>query len=172
MRIEILKSINNLLNLPRVIKILIAISLDFFCCILSVWFAYYLRLGNLLPLSERGLDSLVISMTISLPLFFAFGLYKNIFRYSGLHTLLNVSKALSIYGILYCTLISVYGVNRIPRTIGLIQPLLLLFLMISWRILLIFLLRKINGKVSKNSKLIKAFVYGSGEAGRQLVKAM
>ena len=140
MRIEIFKSINNLLNLPRLIKRLIALSLDLFCCIFSVWFSYYLRLGNLIPLSARGFDALIFSIIISLPIFIIFGLYKNILRYSGLYSLLNVSKAISIYGILYFTLISVIGVNSIPRTIGLIQPLLLLFLIITWRILFRYLL--------------------------------
>ena len=128
MRIEIFKSTNNLLNLPRFVKRLIALLLDLFCCLFSVWFSYYLRLGNLIPLSERGLDALTISLIISLPIFLIFGLYKNIFRYSGLYSLLQVSKAISLYGILFITLISVIGVNGIPRTIGLIQPLLLLFL--------------------------------------------
>ena len=172
MNIEISKSINSLLNLPRAIKRLIAFSLDLFCCIISVWFSYYLRLGNLISLKERGLDALVIAILISLPIFLIFGLYKNIFRYSGLYSLLNVSKALAIYGVLYGTLISVFGVNGIPRTIGLIQPLLLLFLIISWRILLRFLIRSLNQTISSKKDLIKAFVYGSGVAGRQLVKAM
>ena len=68
MGIKILKTINNLLNLPRSIKTLIAISLDFSCCIFSVWFSYYLRLGVLVPLSERGLDALTITLIISLPI--------------------------------------------------------------------------------------------------------
>ena len=172
MRIEIFKSINSLLNLPRLIKRLIALSLDLFCCLFSVWFSYYLRLGNLIPLSERGLDTLIISIIISLPIFLVFGLYKNIFRYSGLYSLLQVSKAISLYGLLFVTLISIIGINGIPRTIGLIQPLLLLFLIISWRILLRYLLTNLNNKISTKKDNIKALVYGSGVAGRQLVKAM
>ena len=172
MRIEIFKSINNLLNLPRLIKRLIALSLDLFCCLFSVWFSYYLRLGNLIPLSERGLDTLIISIIISLPIFLIFGLYKNIFRYSGLYSLLQVSKAISLYGVLFVTLIRIIGVNGIPRTIGLIQPLLLLFLIISWRILLRYLLSNLHNKISEKKDYIKALVYGSGAAGRQLVKAM
>ena len=172
MRIEIFKSINSLLNLPRLIKRLIALSLDLFCCLFSVWFSYYLRLGDLIPLSERGLDALTISIIISLPIFLIFGLYKNIFRYSGLYSLLQVSKAIALYGILFVTLISVIGVNGIPRTIGLIQPLLLLFLIISWRILLRYLVINLNNKISTKEDYIKALVYGSGVAGRQLVKAM
>ena len=142
MESKIIKLINNLLNLSRGIKTLIAISVDFSCCILSVWFSYYLRLGNLVSLSERGLDALAYALIISLPIFLIFGLYKNIFRYSGLASLFNVSKALSLYGLIYGARISIIGVNGIPRTIGIIQPLLLLLLIISWRVLVRFSLRK------------------------------
>ena len=168
-----MNSVNyNLLNLSRPVKTLIAISIDFSCCVFSVWFAYYLRLGNLIPLSQRGLDALTLSLLISLPIFLIFGLYKNIFRYSGLDSLFNVSKALSLYGFIFGIRVSILGINGIPRTIGLIQPLLLLLFVISWRVLVRFLLRKLNTNHSIKKDSQKAFVYGSGEAGRQLVKAM
>ena len=172
MRTNIIKITNNLLSLSRPIKTLIAISIDFSCCVFSVWFSYYLRLGDLIPLSERGLEALAYSLIISFPIFIIFGLYKNIFRYSGLDSLFNVSKALSLYGVIYGTRLSILGISGIPRTIGLIQPLLLLLFIISWRVLARFLLRKLNKKHYAKKDSIKAFIYGSGEAGRQLVKAM
>ena len=101
MAINFIRFTNNLLNLSRPVKTLIAISTDFSCCIFSVWFSYYLRLGDLVPLSERGLNALSYSLIISLPIFLIFGLYKNIFRYSGLDSLFNVAKALSLYGLIY-----------------------------------------------------------------------
>ena len=172
MRIKIIKLINNLLNLSRAVKTIIAISIDFSCCLFSVWFSYYLRLGSLVSLSDRGSNALAYALIISFPIFLIFGLYKNIFRYSGLDSLFNVSKALSLYGVIYATRISILGINGIPRTIGFIQPLFLLFLVISWRVLMRFILRKLNNKHYAKKDPIKAFVYGSGEAGRQLVKAM
>ncbi len=172
MRINIINITNNLLSLSRPVKTFIAISIDFSCCVFSVWFSYYLRLGDLIPLSERGLDALSYSLIISFPIFLIFGLYKNIFRYSGLDSLFNVSKALALYGVIYGTRISILGISGIPRTIGFIQPLLLLLFIISWRVLVRFLLRKINNKHYAKKDYIKAFIYGSGEAGRQLVKAM
>ena len=172
MRVNIIKIRNNLLSLSRPVKTFIAISIDFSCCVFSVWFSYYLRLGNLIPLSERGLDALSYSLIISFPIFIIFGLYKNIFRYSGLDSLFNVSKALALYGVIYGTRISILGISGIPRTIGFIQPLLLLLFIICWRVLVRFLLRKINNKHYAKKDSRKAFIYGSGEAGRQLVKAM
>ena len=172
MRILNLKKLIHILNLPRYLKTFIAIIIDSTCCIISVWFSYYLRLGNLLLFYDTGFKALFFALFISIPIFLIFGLYKNIFRYSGLHTLLNVSKAISVFGLIYCTLLSFIGIQGIPRTIGLIQPLLFLILIISWRILTRYILREINEKISFKKDTVKALVYGSGDAGRQLVKAM
>ncbi len=172
MRSKISNSINILLNLPRSIKTFTAISIDFTCCVFSVWFSFYLRLGNLISLSERGSFTLFLSIIISLPIFWIFGLYKNIFRYSGLHSLLIVTKAISIYGILYGTTFTLFGVNGVPRTIGLIQPLCLLFLIISWRLIVRFLLLNYNYIEDTKKDVINALVYGAGEAGIRIVKAI
>jgi len=169
---KISKSINILLNLPRTIKTFIAISIDVSCCVLSVWFSFYLRLGNLISLSERGSFTLFLAIILSLPIFCIFGLYKNIFRYSGLHSLLIVTKAISIYGILYGIIFTLFGINGVPRTIGLIQPLCLLFLIISWRLIVRFLLFNFNYIEDKKKDVINALVYGAGEAGIQVVKAI
>ena len=164
---EIQNFVNKLFNLPRFFKTFVAISLDFATCIISVWISYYLRLGDLVSLSERGFEATAYSLIISF-----FGLHRAVFRYSGLYSLLIVSKAISIYGILYFLLISVLGIQGIPRTIGLIQPLLLLVLISSWRIFIRFLLRKFNTNNYNKKDIKKALVYGSGKAGRQLVRAL
>ena len=169
---EIQNFVNKLFNLPRFFKTFVAISLDFATCIISVWISYYLRLGDLVSLSERGFEATAYSLIISLPIFSFFGLHRAVFRYSGLYSLLIVSKAISIYGILYFLLISVLGIQGIPRTIGLIQPLLLLVLISSWRIFIRFLLRKFNTNNYNKKDIKKALVYGSGKAGRQLVRAL
>ena len=169
---EIQNLVNKLFNLPRFFKTFIAISLDFATCIISVWISYYLRLGDLVSLSERGFEAAAYSLIISLPIFSFFGLHRAVFRYSGLYSLLIVSKAISIYGILYFLLISVIGIQGVPRTIGLIQPLLLLVLISCWRIFIRFLLRKFNTNNYNKKDIKKTLVYGSGKAGRQLVRAL
>ena len=61
-----------------------------------------------------------------------------------------------------------YWNEGVPRTIGLIQPLLLLFLSF-WRMIAKYFLRDIsNGKILKTDTT-RALAYGSGKAGRQLV---
>ena len=165
MGIQILRKLIHILNLPRYIKIFIAILVDSSCCIISVWFSYYLRMGNLLLFYDTGFKALFLALTISIPIFLIFGLYKNIFRYSGLHSLLNVSKAISLYGLFYCTFISFLGIKGIPRTIGLIQPLLFWIFICSWRIISKYLIRKFTLNKRLDLNVSNALVYGAGKAG-------
>ena len=74
MLIEIKKSLNKILNIPRPAKKFVAISLDFVACVISTWASYYLRLGDLVYLSEKGLESLILALVISFPIFYIFGL--------------------------------------------------------------------------------------------------
>ena len=149
MFVYIQKTLNKLLSQPRSVKTFIAISLDFTCSVLSIWFAYYLRLGDLVSLSERGLITLIISLLISYPIFSFFGLYKTIFRYSGINSLFSVTRAILAYSIFFSTLVSFIGIQGVPRTLGIIQPLLLLVLICSWRLLLRFILRKLNNNITR-----------------------
>ena len=59
------KLLNTLLSQPRSVKTFFATSFDFACSIFSVWVAYYLRLGDFVPISERGLAALILSILIS-----------------------------------------------------------------------------------------------------------
>ena len=172
MLIEIKKMFVNFINLPRALKASISISIDFASCALSIWLAYYLRLGYFSPLDENGIRALVLVFFVYFPIFYLFGFYKAISRYYGLTAFLRVAKAIIIYGIFYFSIICVIGLNNVPRTVGLIQPLILFIFVSSWRLIAQFLLRSINNKKVEKKDILNALVYGSGNAGRQLFRAM
>jgi FlaA1/EpsC-like NDP-sugar epimerase len=58
------------------------------------------------------------------------GLYKTIFRFQGSSIIFTVFVATFAYALLYFAVIGIYGIQGIPRSIGIIQP-ILLFLSIS-----------------------------------------
>jgi FlaA1/EpsC-like NDP-sugar epimerase len=64
----------------------IVLALDVALCILSVWLAFYLRSGSFTPLSGLAILPGMVSVALALPVFITSGLYRAIFRYSGLHT--------------------------------------------------------------------------------------
>ena len=161
-----------LLSLPRPLKQSIVVVVDTILCIFGVWFAYYLRLGEFIYFSDTEVTAVLLSIIIALPVFHAFGLYRVIFRYSRLPALLTVSKAIAIYGLLYAGIITVFGIVGVPRTIGIIQPTVLLLTVAASRVIASAWLDKLGGGVSISSSRQRVMIYGAGVSGRQLADAL
>ena len=160
------------LGLPRFTKQLIAIILDVALCLLTVWLAFYLRLGQWVQLSQEPLAPALAAPLIAVPLFAAFGLYRKVFRYVGWDTLTVIVQAVFIYGCIYAAIFTAYGVVGVPRTAGLIQPTLLLIAIACSRAFGRYLLgghyRRLRRSVGRRNVLI----YGAGSAGRQLAEVL
>lgn len=160
------------LALPRYAKRIIVLALDAALCVLTVWLAYYLRLGEFISLTGTHLWPVLVSLGLALPIFIVSGLYRAIFRYSGWPALLAVTRAIAIYGLLYASFFTAIGMVGVPRTIGLIQPLLLLFVVGGSRALARYWLGGMYQSQLRIAALPKALIYGAGDAGRQLASAM
>jgi FlaA1/EpsC-like NDP-sugar epimerase len=77
-----------------------------------------------------------------------------------------------IYGLLFATVFTVIGFKGVPRTIGLIQPVLLLIFVGMSRMFARFWLGGLYQDLLKKSKIPQVLIYGAGTAGRQLALAM
>ncbi len=166
------------LALPRLVKSFIAFAVDLSLCVLTVWLAYYLRLGEFISFdrasewTQGSFLASALSIAIALPIFLLLGLYRAIFRFSGWPALLAVARAISIYGLLYATIFTVIGMNGVPRTIGIIQPILLLIFVGASRALARVWLGDQYLNILKRASRKKVLIYGAGRTGRQLVAAM
>ncbi len=161
-----------ILSLPRLAKRLVVLIVDSSLCVLAVWFAYYLRFGEFVPLSGDLLITISISLIIAIPIFIFFGLYRAIFRYSGWPALVTVSKACVVYGLLYSTVFTAYGFPGIPRTIGIIQPILLLLMIGSSRAFASYWLGDSYREQLRLGAVPRVLIYGAGSTGRQLAAAL
>ena len=164
------------LGMPRVAKRLVVLTVDASLCALTVWLAFYLRLGEWVSLARhsewRLLWAVSISVALAVPIFITQGFYRAIFRYSGLAALMTVARAMAVYGLLYATVIMVVGIPGVPRTIGIIQPMLLLFAVGASRALARYWLGGLYQSQLRLASLPKVLIYGAGTAGRQLANAM
>jgi len=172
MLVKIHTAAKSILNLSRFTKQTIAILVDLSLCVLCTWFAFYLRLEQFISIQGAALTAVMVSVTLAFPVFWLLGLYRTIFRYSGLSIMFSVSIALLVYGFLYFSVFVVYGVKDIPRSIGILQPMLLFFAVVSSRLFVKYIFGKNYLFKDKSQFLKKALVYGAGSAGRQLVSAL
>ena len=169
---------DNTFYLNRYSKRIIVIILDANLCILCTWLAFVLRLEELVLFKDFNFYVALISIAIALPIFWLSGLYRTIFRYTGLSIVLSIFISTFLYGLLYFLVIGVYGISSytpnfeiIPRSIGILQPMLLFFAILSSRLGIKYMLNiNLGSKNLFNKK--KVLVYGAGDAGRQLVNSL
>jgi FlaA1/EpsC-like NDP-sugar epimerase len=161
-----------LLKLSRPVKRSLALGADAFVCGITVWMAFNLRLETWTSWSPAHFTAFVGAVAFALPLFIVFGLYRAIFRYSGLPAMMTVVKAVSIYAAIYGFAFTVISVPGVPRSVGIIQPLLLLVGVSLSRAFVRYWLGGIYQSLVGNEQLPRVLIYGAGSAGRQLAGAL
>jgi FlaA1/EpsC-like NDP-sugar epimerase len=164
--------VKKILILPRVIRKFLVITLDFSLCILCTWLAFYIRLDVFTSIKGAALKAAIVSVSLALPVFWLSGLYRTIYRFSILSIMFSTSMVLLFYGILFFLVFGVFSVEGVPRSIGILQPMLLFFAVITSRLFLKYLLDGNYFFKDKSYSLKKVLVYGAGSAGRQLVSAL
>tara|TARA_B100001057_G_scaffold400746_1_gene412037 strand:- start:1676 stop:3607 length:1932 start_codon:yes stop_codon:yes gene_type:complete len=158
---------SSILSLPRYSKITIALITDIALCIFCTWLAVVLRLEELILFKEFNFLPALLSVILAIPIFWLLGLYKTVFRYTDLSILFNVLISIIIYGFIFFLIISVYSFSGVSRIIGILQPILLFFGIISSRLFA----RKLLSQKNNYNKTIKKniiAIFGAGFAGRQL----
>ena len=156
----------NIINLPRYTKRILAIIIDIGLCVFCTWIAFFLRLEEFVKINDATSLAVEISILLAIPIFWMVGLYKTIFRFQGSSIIFTVFFATFVYALLYFAVIGIYVIEGIPRSIGIIQPILLFLSISATRISIKFLFVS-NFKKSKNKTNV--IIYGAGSSGRQLL---
>ncbi len=162
-----------LISLPRLGKQSLVLLVDAVSIALAVWLAYSIRLDRLhFPV---GAEFLVywLPLVIALPIFVKMGLYRAVFRYAGQHVLWSIARAVFFYGLIFFALIIFCnylglpkGSASIPRSLGILQPIILLVLIVLSRSIARLWLAG-HASISKK-KQQRTLIYGAGVSGVQI----
>ncbi|RZA18058.1 MAG: polysaccharide biosynthesis protein, partial [Proteobacteria bacterium] len=138
----------------------------------TTWLAFSLRLDTLhAPLDEQWY-AYALSVLISIPVFIRFGLYRAIFRYTGMAAMAATLKAVAVYGVTLLVILLVTRWPMVPRSLGVLQPMLFLLLVAASRALARFWLLDRSTAPRRGVELPRLLVYGAGAAGVQTANAV
>lgn len=148
----------------------IAMLVDAALCAITCYAAIFLRLG-FIPERDTPYGVLVaVSIALSVPIFWALGLYREIFSQSGIRAIVNIARACTIYALPFATVFTVLRVWGIPRTLSLIQPILLFVAIVASRLVARYWL--FGTDASRRILKRRVLIYGAGSAGGQLSGAI
>ncbi|APW36994.1 polysaccharide biosynthesis protein [Rhodoferax koreense] len=151
----------------------VVVALDVVMSLFAMWMAFTLRLDTLHW--PEGIQWVIYALgpLLSVPIFVRFGLYRAIFRYTGLAALTATAQAVAVYGVvLLGTLLWMQWMKWevVPRSVGVMQPLIFLLLVGGSRAMARFWLAGLS--TSSNRASGRLLIYGAGSAGVQTAAAL
>jgi FlaA1/EpsC-like NDP-sugar epimerase len=141
--------------------------------VISNYLAFWLRFdGDITPYYVDLFKQTVLLIVVTRVLvFIPFRLYKGLWRYTSLWDLRNIIAAVftssAIISVIIINFVKVPGDARYPRSIFLIDALLLLFFMTGIR-----LSRRVYREMRSARREKGVLVYGAGDAGEMVVRDM
>lgn len=159
-------------QMPRWGKRLVVISTDALLCAAAVALALMLRTERWDVLRLPYLPSLLGALLLFLPVFYAVGVYREVFRAGSGTTVSRAAKATLLYGAVYALVFTMVGIAGVPRTVGVLQPVMFFVLVAASRLLARYWLGGIYRDAHLRKQWPRVLIYGAGEAGQQLASAL
>ena len=163
--------LDSLINLSRRNKKLLLLLLDSVLIVAVILLSFSLRL-EFLYLPDGDLIWVVLGAPIiAIPIFVRFGLYHAVIRYIGFKALWAIVQAASLYALLWGTIGFMSRVDGIPRSVVLINWLLVIVALGGSRMIARWLLSGADA-IHNAAECTHVVIYGAGSAGRQLSIAL
>ncbi|MBT4355602.1 MAG: polysaccharide biosynthesis protein [Rhodospirillaceae bacterium] len=162
-----------LINLSRRNKRILMVLFDACTVIASIFLAFSLRLGHFYyPTGNNHLLLIMIASPIlALPIFYAFGFYREVIRYVGFKALWQINQATTLYAVLWALISFMAVIDGIPRTVILINWIIVLMSVGGSRFFARWVLSQEN-ITNPLSQKRNVLIYGAGSAGRELCTAL
>ncbi|MFI3190699.1 capsular biosynthesis protein [Crenothrix sp. D3] len=164
-------------GLSRRTKAAILISADSFFTAFALWAAFSLRWSDwYIPKGDEW-ALFAVAPVIAVPIFIRLGLYRAIIRYIEIRALWTIIQATTLYSLIFAFILYESGIKGIPRTVSLLNWLLIILLVSSSRFFVRWWLADAHYRVDEDSydtdhNKKNVVIYGAGSAGVQLASAL
>ena len=164
-------------SFPRAGKQLLMGIVDILIILVGLWLSFSLRLGEAYYPQPQVITLFFVAPVIAIPAFIYFDLYRSVIRYMSFHALWAIAKAVSLYSLVWGTLVMLSGVGLegVPRSVIIINWVVVTLLVSGSRMIAhgwysgTFAMGNF-GKLPNTRKNIA--IYGAGPAGVQLATAL
>ena len=161
---------SRVLSWSRTVKRAVVIALDICLAWIATWLAFTLRLDMLHEPLGYQWYVYALAPALALPIFARLGLYRAIFRYSGQAALVATAQAVSLYATLFLGILLWQKWPGVPRSVGILQPLLFFILVGISRAIARFWLAGLHRAYAVSEG--RLLIYGAGTAGMQTASAL
>jgi FlaA1/EpsC-like NDP-sugar epimerase len=155
-------------NLDRRVKKAIAFVADCVICVVAIWLAFSLRLGDWQLWNPSVRSVMLASFSFWPPLFLIFGVYRSIFRFAGSGTITELARASLVFLLAMTVTFMIISVPGVPRTIGVLVPILFFVGLVTSRIMVRYIISDLLGQRAFGGEAKRVLIYGAGSAGQQL----
>lgn len=161
---------SRILGWSRAAKRVVVIVVDVVLALLATWLAFTLRLDEFHSPTDAQWWVYLLAPLLAIPVFVKFGLYRAIFRYTGQEALKATGLAVAVYCVALLAVLLWQQWPGVPRSLGVLQPLLFLLLVGSSRAGARFWLANFEGARGRSEG--RLLIYGAGTAGVQTASAI
>ncbi len=137
---------------------------------MAIWLAFSLRLGYWQLFTLPVLQTIAVTLVLFPAIFLSFGVYRNIFRFSGSGTIYQLGQAIVLLALPLIAIFAFWTVEDVPRTIAFLVPMIFFLLATLTRILARYALGDILGLNRGERK--RTLIYGAGSSGQQLANSL
>jgi FlaA1/EpsC-like NDP-sugar epimerase len=164
--------IGHLADMPRGRRQQFAVFMDAILCVMAVWIALSLRVGEWQLFTPPVAILSAVALCVWFPVAWWCGIYLSIIRFSGGRTMMGLAVGTAIFAIPMTLVFMFVGIPGVPRTMGLLHPIIFLALLSVSRLLIRFALIDILHRANGVRELSRVLLYGAGRAGQQLALSL
>ena len=169
---RILCFLSRVAELPRRQRQSLAVAFDAAACVVATWLAFALRVGAQSFYFREYLILLGVSLVCWFTIALWRGIYRSIIRFSGGRTMAAIALSGTIMMVPMSAVFLFYGIPGIPRTLGILQPVLLVMLLGGLRLAIRFALSDVLHVARGPGDIRHVMIYGAGRAGQQLALSL